>query len=223
MQIFMQKRCGIFLYVLALLTAIFLLAGCESASTVKGVLLEQAGATAAEPLDVVMLGTHGYTTVEDLGITIEDYDTNGEYDSTALPPTETGFRLTLPIAFYNQGTVSWYDARATLTVTLTTPDGKTTNITLPFVNALVQRRRYSTDGYGTDGSYLIKAPARAEERRLSAGKRRVFFFETSYTPAMAGVYALLVELRSPGMGRMRIARSGFTVMVKEPSAFAVVE
>ena len=201
------KRLSITLFIVFMTLLFF--SACKSISTPRFVSPSES----TETLDVVLLGTYGYTTVEELGRTIEDYDQNSEYDSAKLPDTQVGFKMILPITFFNQGKQSWSDPHATLLVMVTTPNGTTTNFTLAMKDAMVQRRRYSVAG-----PYLTTTAAQADERRLSPEERRVFFFGTSYVPLMPGIYTLLVELHSSSLGKTRIARSGFTVRVHESTA-----
>jgi hypothetical protein len=166
-----------------------------------------------ESLDVVLLGTYGYTTFEEFGRTIEDYDATLEYDSGRLPDTQTDFRLTLPVAFHNQGRQSWYDALAEIQVTIIAPDGAMASLVVPMREASVQHRRAAPSG-----RYLVKETASALERRLAAGDRRVLFFETRYVPLMPGIHSVLVELHSKGLTGPRLSRSAFTFLASEPTS-----
>ena len=188
---------------LAIILALAMLPACDT--VVKP-------STDFEKLDIVMLGTYGYTTIEEAGRTIEHYDPGIEYDDTKMPDTQAGFRMVLPIQFYNQGPQTWYDSRANLFIRVTAPDGVETSFILPFSDAMVQRRR--TEG---DSQYLIKDKAALLERRLITGDRKVFFFDTPFIPMKLGVYSILVELRSKGLIKMRMSRSAFTVFVSEAS------
>lgn len=166
-----------------------------------------------ESLDVVLLGTYGYTTVEQLGKTIEDYDSTMAYDETRLPDIQVGFPLELPITFFNQGQQAWYDFQAQLDVIITDPFGNETRMLLPINKARVTRQR--TDGIDW---YFVKEKANAFERRLVSGDHRVFFFQTEYMPTMPGVYTLLLELRSKGHGVTRVTKSGFTIHVLDATS-----
>lgn len=192
------------LTVLFLLAGLLVIAACESSFNRP---------ENSQSLDVILLGTHGYTTAEQLGKTIEDYDSTLEYDETRLPDTQVGFPLELPITFFNQGQQSWYDFQARLEVIITDPIGNETHLSLPSNAARVMRQRIDDTTW-----YRVKEKASAFERRLAPKERRVFFFQTDYTPTIPGVYTLLIELRSKGMGVMRIAKSGFTVHVYDATS-----
>lgn len=163
------------------------------------------------PLGLVLLGTHGYTTFEELGRTIEDYDADLEYDETRLPDIQFGFPLAFPVTVHNPTRQAWFDPYAEFRIVITAPDGSEVNVTVPFRDALVQRRRFSIDGQA-----MVKETASAIERRLAPEQRRVFFVETPYVPKTAGVYTLLIELRSKNLAGMRVTRSGFTIHILEP-------
>ncbi|GEM_PF-5975279 len=178
------------------------------------VSLKQQGDDIA-PLGLVLLGTYGYTTSEELGRTIEDYDAGLEYDETRLPDTQFGFPLAFPVALYNPTRQAWFDPYAELRIVITAPDGSELNVTVPFRDALVQHRRFTLDGQA-----MIKETASAIERRLAPEQRRVFFVETPYVPKATGVYTLLIELRSKNIAGMRITRSGFTIHILEPGTAA---
>jgi len=174
------------------------------------VSLKQQG-DAIAPLGLILLGTYGYTTSEELGRTIEDYDANLEYDEARLPDTQLGFPLAFPVALYNPTRQAWFDPYAELRIVITAPDGTEVNASVPFRDALVQHRRFSIDG-----QTMVKETASAIERRLAPEQRRVFFVETPYVPKTTGVYTLLIELRSKNIAGIRITRSGFTIHILEP-------